>query len=149
LLAERPGLTTTPDPKQNLDTSARRSALRNPVRSTRLILTLEREVVEDLALVSSMSGKFTRNGYEPDEQSNLIYNERRRRRSDRLAVLGNRDQLVRPPAHAAARPMRDYFQWDLGFRKVDVAAAGRRPRAPTRSCAARLPREAVRSPARS
>ncbi len=81
-----------------------------------LLLTLEREVIKDLALTSSMSGKFTRNGLEPDE-INLIYD------SDGSAVIGSRfaDEVnpylrLRSPVLAK----RDYFQWDVGFRKVEA-----------------------------
>ena len=81
-----------------------------------LILTLEREVIKDLALTSSMSGKFTRNGLEFDDQ-NLIYD------SDGSAIIGSRyaDEFnsyfrLRSPVLAK----RDFLQWDMGFRKVQA-----------------------------
>ena len=79
-----------------------------------LILTLEREVIKDVALTSSMSSKFTRNGLEPDEL-NLIYDD------DGSATIGSRYADVLNPYLRLRSPSlakRDYFQWDLGFRKV-------------------------------
>jgi len=100
-------------PAQNLNSAY--DGLRTP-SVDELILTLEREVIKDLALTSSMSGKFTRNGLEFDDV-NLIYD------SDGSAVIGSRyaDELnpyfrLRSPTLAK----RDYFQWDMGFRKVQA-----------------------------
>ena len=61
-----------------------------------------------------MSGTFTRNGYEPDE-TNLIYDE------DGSAIIGSRYGDALNPYLRLRTPLlakRDYFQWDLGFRKV-------------------------------
>jgi hypothetical protein len=99
-------------PKQNLDIAY--DDIASP-RVDEMILTLEREVVEDLALFSSMSGKYTRNGYEPDER-NLIYDE------DGSSVIGSRfsqPQLQYGRLRTPLLAMRNYFQWDLGFRKVE------------------------------
>jgi hypothetical protein len=84
-------------------------------RVDELILTLEREVVEDVALFSSMSGKYTRYGYEPDEL-NLIYD------SDGSTVIGSRfsqNQLSYGRLRTPLLALRNYFQWDLGMRKVE------------------------------
>ncbi len=98
-------------PSQNTNTS--HGTLRNP-RVDEIILTLEREVIEDVALFSSMSGKFTRYLFEPDEV-NFIYD------SDGSTVIGARradfsQQYLRLRTPALAK--RDYFQWDMGVRKV-------------------------------
>ncbi|MCB9696691.1 MAG: TonB-dependent receptor [Alphaproteobacteria bacterium] len=99
-------------PKDNVNTAY--DELYAP-RVDQVLLTLEREVVEDVAVYSTMSGKFSRYLYEPDE-TNLIFD------SDGSAIIGSRlsDPLLsygrlRTPALAK----RDYFQWDLGVRKVD------------------------------
>jgi hypothetical protein len=81
-----------------------------------LILTLEREVIKDLALTSSMSGKFTRNGLEFDDQ-NLIYD------SDGSAIIGSRYADQQNPYFRLRSPVlakRDFLQWDMGFRKVQA-----------------------------
>ena len=101
----------TYSPIENLNSSY--DDLRNP-RTDELILTLEREVLTDVALKSSMSARFTRNLYEPDEL-NLIYSENGdsivgARRGD----VNNRYGRLRTPELAR----RDVFQWDLGVRKV-------------------------------
>ncbi|MEZ4318200.1 MAG: TonB-dependent receptor [Myxococcota bacterium] len=99
------------DPSINYTTA--HDKLRNP-RTDEVILILEREVLTDFALSSSMSGKFTRNIYEYDEVSS-IYDE------DGSTNIGNRfgdpdtNRLrVRTPQLAK----RDVFQWDLSARKV-------------------------------
>jgi hypothetical protein len=99
------------DPNRNLATA--HDNLRTP-RVDEVILTLEREVIKDIALISSMSSKFTRNGYEFDE-TNLIYDE------DGSSVIGSRRGDAFNPYFRQRTPTlakRDYFQWDLGFRKV-------------------------------
>jgi hypothetical protein len=99
-------------PKANLDTAF--DQIGAP-RVDELILTLEREVIEDFALFSSMSGKYTRYGYEPDEL-NLIYD------SDGSTVIGSRfsqNQLSYGRLRSPLLALRNYFQWDLGFRKVE------------------------------
>lgn len=99
-------------PKQNLDVAY--DNLYAP-RVNELILTLERELVEDFAVFSSMSGKYTRYGYEPDER-NLIYDQ------DGSAVIGSRfsqPQLSYGRLRTPLLALRNYFQWDLGFRKVE------------------------------
>jgi hypothetical protein len=87
--------------------------LRNP-RTDEVILILEREVITDFALSSSMSGKFTRGVFEADEL-NIIYDQ------DGTTDIGSRfgdpdtnRQRVRTPQLAK----RDVFQWDLEARKV-------------------------------
>ncbi len=99
-------------PKDNLNTAYEN--LYAP-RVDELVLTLERELIEDVAAYTTMSGKFSRYMYEPDE-TNLIYD------SDGSTLIGSRlsDPLLsygrlRTPALAK----RDYFQWDLGVRKVE------------------------------
>ena len=95
------------------NTTVANSALRAP-RVDEMILNLEREVIEDVAVFSNLSTKFVRHQYEYDD-TNLIWD------SDGSAVIGSRiginDQYrfrVRTPVLAK----RDYLRWDLGFRKV-------------------------------
>ncbi len=84
-------------------------------RVDEVLLLLEREVVNDFAVISNMAGKFSRFMYEPDEL-NVIYD------SDGSAVIGTSYGAtagynvfrLRTPLLAK----RDYFQWDLGARKV-------------------------------
>jgi hypothetical protein len=79
-----------------------------------IILTLEREIFEDVKVFSSMSGKFSRYMYEPDEM-NLIYD------SDGSAVIGSRlsdPQQSRARLRTPVLAKRDYLQWDTGFSKV-------------------------------
>jgi hypothetical protein len=100
------------NPSKNYNVTA--DNLRTP-RVDEVILLLEREVLEDVALFSDMSGKFTRNIYEPDEL-NIIYD------SDGSAVIGSRLSLPQDPRFRLRTPAlakRDYFQWDLGVRKVE------------------------------
>lgn len=79
-----------------------------------VILTIEREIIEDVAAFSSMSGKFTRYMYEPDEM-NLVYD------SDGSSQIGSRignPTQTRYRMRTPALAKRDYFQWDLGLRKI-------------------------------
>ncbi len=83
-------------------------------RVDEVILNIEREVVEDFALKSHMTGRFVRRQYEQDE-INLIFD------SDGSAVIGARNgnftqsiQRLRTPLLAK----RDYFRWDLIAQKV-------------------------------
>ncbi len=99
------------DPARNLNIA--HDKLRNP-RTDEVILILEREIITDFALSSSMSGKFTRNVYEFDEL-NIIYDQ------DGTTDLGSRFGdpdtnrfRIRTPRLAK----RDVFQWDLEARKV-------------------------------
>ncbi|MEZ4239248.1 MAG: TonB-dependent receptor [Myxococcota bacterium] len=99
-------------PKDNL--AIAHDHLRAP-RVDELLLTLEREVVQDVALFTTLSGKFFRYLYEPDDR-NLIWD------SDGSTPIGSRfsdpDQYylrLRSPELAK----RDYFRWDLGVRKVE------------------------------
>ncbi|MCB9672650.1 MAG: TonB-dependent receptor [Alphaproteobacteria bacterium] len=98
-------------PVRNLNIS--NDKLRNPY-TDEVILTLEREVINDVAISSSMSGKFTRNLYEFDDV-NLVYSENGdsiigSRRGDVNNLYGR----LRTPSLAR----RDVFQWDLAARKV-------------------------------
>ncbi|HHO51662.1 MAG TPA: TonB-dependent receptor [Deltaproteobacteria bacterium] len=98
-------------PKDNLNIA--HDNLRNP-RVDEIILILEREVIEDVALFSQMSGKFSRFMFEPDETS-LIYDE------DGSAIIGSRRSDVINSYGRLRTPVlakRDYYQWDLGVRKV-------------------------------
>jgi hypothetical protein len=79
-----------------------------------VLLTLEREVVEDVALFSTMSGKFTRHMYEYDDR-NLVWD------SDGSAIIGSRfggTLQFYPRLRTPTLAKRDYFQWDIGVRKV-------------------------------
>ncbi len=99
-------------PRENLNTSL--EDLRSP-RVDEVLLTLEREVVDDVAFFSNVTGKFTRNIYEFDE-TNLIYD------SDGSTVIGSRYDDPTQPLYRLRTPVlakRDYYQWDLGVRKVD------------------------------
>lgn len=98
-------------PRENLNVSA--EDLRTP-RVDEVLLTLEREVVDDVALFSNVSGKFTRYMYEYDERS-LIYD------ADGSTVIGSRFDDPSQPLYRLRTPLlakRDYVQWDLGLRKV-------------------------------
>jgi hypothetical protein len=100
-------------PATNLNTRA--DNIRTP-RVDEVLLTLEREVIKDFALLSTMSGKFTRSGLEPDEL-NLIYDD------DGSTIIGSRYANVLNPylrLRSPALAKRDYYQWDLGFRKVQA-----------------------------
>lgn len=99
------------DPAKNFSTSA--DGLTVP-RIDEIILNIEREVVEDFALKSHMTGRFTRYQYEQDE-TNLIFD------SDGSTIIGSRIsdptqsiQRLRTPLLAK----RDYFRWDLIAHKV-------------------------------
>ncbi|MEQ1500866.1 MAG: TonB-dependent receptor plug domain-containing protein [Myxococcota bacterium] len=99
-------------PKENL--SIAYDEMRAP-RVDEVLLTVERELVEDVALYTNMTGKFTRFLYEYDDR-NLIWD------SDGSTVIGSRFEdgeqfysRLRTPALAK----RDYFRWDIGIRKVE------------------------------
>jgi len=104
-------------PARNLNTT--HDGLRTP-RVDEVLLTLEREIIKDFAVVSSLSQKFTRNAYEFDEL-NLIYDE------DGSAIIGSRYADVLNPYFRQRTPdlaKRDYTQLDLGFRKVEARRWG-------------------------
>ena len=87
--------------------------LRTP-RVDEVLLTLEREVIEDLAAFSRLHGKFVRFQYEYDDV-NILYD------SDGSAVIGARDGNTQQNMFRQRTPVlakRDYFQWDLGFDKI-------------------------------
>jgi len=110
ILASKAG-TYDYDPAQNFNYA--HDNLRTP-RVDEVLLTLEREVVEDLAAFSRMHGKFVRFQYEFDD-TNILYD------SDGSAVIGARNgdpsqNLYRQRTPALAK--RDYFQWDLGVDKI-------------------------------
>ena len=84
-------------------------------RVDEVILLLEREVIQDLAVRVNMSGKFTRNMYEFDEL-NVMYDE------DGSSIIGSRqsDPLInlyrlRTPTLAK----RDYYQADFVLNKIE------------------------------
>jgi len=104
-------------PQRNLNTTY--DELGTP-RVDEVLLTIEREVIKDFALTSSVSQKFTRNAYEFDEV-NLVYDE------DGSAIIGSRygdflNPYFRQRTPALAK--RDYTQLDLGFRKVEARRWG-------------------------
>jgi len=87
--------------------------LRSP-RVDEIIAQIEREIVEDYAVFTNFSGKYSRFMFEPD-QTNFIYD------SDGSTFIGSRfgdffnsRGRLRTPALAK----RDYYQWDIGIRKV-------------------------------
>lgn len=99
------------NPRQNLNVA--HDTLRTP-RVDEIILLLEREIVPDVAVFSQMSGKFSRYLFEPDDR-NLIWD------SDGSAVIGSRFgdlQNLYGRLRTPALAQRDYYQWDLGVRKV-------------------------------
>ncbi|MGK0346343.1 MAG: hypothetical protein ACI855_002418 [Myxococcota bacterium] len=84
-------------------------------RVDEVLLILQQEVVEDVAVGATLAGKFTRNLFESDE-TNVIYDE------DGSAVIGSRNsnpflnvQRLRTPQLAT----RDYFQADFEIRKIN------------------------------
>jgi len=88
--------------------------LRSP-RVDEIIAQVEREVVEDYALFTNFSGKYSRFMFEPD-QVNFIYD------SDGSAIVGSRfgdRNNSRGRLRTPALAKRDYYQWDLGLRKVE------------------------------
>ncbi len=88
--------------------------LRSP-RVDEIILQVERELVEDYAMFTNFSGKYSRFMFEPDETS-FIWD------SDGSSVIGSRFGDVvnnRPRLRTPALAKRDYYQWDLGIRKVE------------------------------
>jgi len=99
-------------PKDNLNVS--HDNLRNP-RVDEVILVLEREVVEDVAVYSSMSGKLTRFMFEFDDVNGIYDSDGSAQIGSRLADPINFYGRLRTPVLAK----RDYFQWDLGVRKIE------------------------------
>jgi hypothetical protein len=99
------------DPAENLNQS--HDNLRTP-RVDEVILNLEREVIEDLALKSNMTGRFVRFQYEYDEL-NTVYD------SDGSSAIGSRlgdPTITIPRLRTPALAKRDYFRWDLIAHKV-------------------------------
>ncbi len=99
-------------PRENTNISAEN--LRTP-QVDELLLSLEREVISDVALFSNVSTKFTRYMYEYDT-TNIIYD------SDGSTVIGSRNDDPNVPIYRLRTPLlakRDYVQWDLGIRKVE------------------------------
>jgi hypothetical protein len=99
-------------PNENLNVSAEK--LRTP-RLDEVMLQVEREVVQDVALFTTMTGRFTRFLYTADDR-NLIWD------SDGSAVIGSRfaDSLQQyPRLRTPLLSKRDYFRWDLGARKIE------------------------------
>ena len=83
-------------------------------RVDELMLTVERELVRDMAVFTTAHGKMLRNQYEYDD-GNILYD------SDGSAVIGSRNgdslqNLYRQRTPALAK--RDYVRLDFGFRKV-------------------------------
>ena len=98
-------------PRENLNSA--HDTIRMP-RVDEVILTVEREVLEDIKVGTFLSGKFTRFSFEYDE-TNIIYDE------DGSAIIGARDgnQLInRFRLRTPALAMRDYFQGDFYIDKV-------------------------------
>ncbi|MEQ1565575.1 MAG: TonB-dependent receptor [Myxococcota bacterium] len=99
-------------PKENLNVAYEN--LRTP-RIDELMLNAEREIVQDVALFTTMTGKFTRYLYTADDR-NLSWD------SDGSAVIGSRfaDFLqTYPRMRTPALSKRDYFRWDMGVRKIE------------------------------
>ncbi len=83
-------------------------------RVDELLLTIEREIAEDVAVSSKWHGKLVRNQYEYDD-TNLLYD------SDGSAVIGSRNGDSLQNLYRQRTPVlskRDYLQWDLGIEKV-------------------------------
>lgn len=79
-----------------------------------VIVNLEREVVEDFALRSNLTGRLMRNQYVYDEQ-NLIFD------SDGSTVVGSRigdSTQSRPRLRTPGLAGRNYLRWDLTAHKV-------------------------------
>lgn len=99
------------NPTRNLNSA--HDNLRNPY-TDEFILILEREIITDFALSSSMSGKLTRNLYEFDD-INTVYGEKG------FEIIGSRYGDTDTPRYRVRTPRlakRDVFQWDLTARKV-------------------------------
>lgn len=98
-------------PQENLATS--HDKMTTP-HQDELLLMLQREVIEDIAMGATVTGKFTRNIYEWDER-NLIYDEDGSQIiGGRLGDTNNQYPRMRTPSLA----MRDYFQADFFVDKV-------------------------------
>lgn len=99
--------------QQAVNYNTRADKMRTP-RVDELLLTLEREVVEDVAVFSDMSARFTRFLYEPEE-NNLVWD------SDGSSTIGSRlgdSSQVRYRLRTPSLAKRDYFRWNLGLRKI-------------------------------
>jgi len=99
-------------PKDNLAVSA--DNLRSP-RVDEVMLDLERQIIPDVALYTTISAKFTRFLYNYDDR-NLIYD------SDGSAQIGSRFNdytQIYPRLRTPELSKRDYYRWDLGVRKVE------------------------------
>ncbi len=97
----------------NINNNYANEKLRMP-RSDEALFMFQQELVEDVALGVNLTGKFTRNLYEPEEK-NLIYDQ------DGSQIIGSRfgDQFyqigqLRTPNLA----LRDYYQADVYIDKV-------------------------------
>lgn len=87
--------------------------LRMP-RVDEVLLIVQHEVIEDVAVGVNLAGKFTRNMFEPDE-TNVIYDE------DGSAVIGSRFDNPLNPIYRLRTPSlatRDYFQADFQLTKI-------------------------------
>lgn len=99
------------DPAVNYNTRA--AKMRTP-RVDEVLFTVEREVIEDVAVTSDMSGKFFRYLYE-FEENNLVWD------SDGSSTIGSRignHLQTRNRLRTPALAKRDYFQWDIGVKKI-------------------------------
>ncbi|MEO0602779.1 MAG: TonB-dependent receptor plug domain-containing protein, partial [Myxococcota bacterium] len=88
--------------------------LRSP-RVDEIIAQVEREIVEDYAVFTNFSGKYSRFMFEPD-QTNFVFD------SDGSAIIGSRFGDInnsRGRLRTPALAKRDYYQWDIGVRKVE------------------------------
>ncbi|MBT3222735.1 MAG: TonB-dependent receptor, partial [Proteobacteria bacterium] len=80
-----------------------------------VILQLQREVIQDVAVGIDFTGKFTRNLFEPDEM-NLIWDE------DGSSIIGSREadpQVSQGRLRTPNLARRDYYQIDIKAVKVD------------------------------
>jgi hypothetical protein len=99
-------------PKDNLAVS--HDNLSAP-RVDEVLLTIERELVEDVAFYTTATGKFTRYLYEYDDR-NWIWD------SDGSALIGSRfsdTSNLYPRLRTPVLAKRDYFRWDVGVRKIE------------------------------
>lgn len=99
-------------PKENL--AVAHDHLRAP-RVDELLLTLEREIIPDVALFTTITGKFTRFLYEYDDRSQIWDSDGSALIGTRLADPINAYPRLRTPALAK----RDYVRWDIGARKIE------------------------------
>jgi hypothetical protein len=98
-------------PRENTNIAA--DDLKSP-QVDELILILEREVIDDVAVFTHVDTKFSRFMYEYDE-TNLIYD------SDGSTIIGSRLDDPLNPIYRLRTPLlakRDYVQWDVGARKI-------------------------------